>query len=112
MSLEKILTILNYFESEALTEGWVTNLQPRETAQDWVQHGFNPSEVWQRLEARCPIPSKAAKLRSMGITPEMAARHYGYDEDDLPMTVGEAYCAEEMDEEPLEFLLPSDIVRF
>ena len=106
MSLEKILTILEYFENEALTDGWVTNLQPRETAQDWVQHGFNPSEVWQWLEARCPIPSKAAEFRSMGITPEMAARHYGYDDEDFPMTLGEAFCAGEMVEAPLEFLLP------
>ncbi|MDA7618660.1 hypothetical protein N8703_05095 [Verrucomicrobia bacterium] len=47
MSLKKILTILHYFESEALTEGWVTNLQPEKTAQDWIQNGFTPEEVWR-----------------------------------------------------------------
>jgi hypothetical protein len=98
MSLEKILTILEYFENESLTEGWVTNLQPEKTAQDWISNGFNPSEVWQWLEARCPAPAKAAALRDMGVTPEIAARHYGYDEEDFPMTVGEAYCADEMEE--------------
>ena len=53
-------------------------------------------EVWRYLEARCPVPSKAAELRKIGITPEMADEHYGYDEDDFPMTLGEAYCAGEM----------------
>lgn len=106
MPLEKILNILNYFENEAITEGWVTNLQPEKTAQNWIRNGFTPQEVWRYLEARCPIPTKAAELRSMGITPEMAARHYGYDEEGFLMTVGEAYCADEMEEEPLEFLLP------
>ena len=56
MPLDKILTILEYFEKEALTEGWVTNLQPEKTVQDWIQHGFTPEEVWRYLEARCPIP--------------------------------------------------------
>ena len=104
MSLKKILTILHYFESEALTEGWVTNLQPEKTAQAWVRNGFTPEQVWRYLEARCPIPSKAAELRDNGITPDMAAEHYGYDEDDFPMTLGEAYCAGEMEEVPKELL--------
>ena len=56
------------------------------------------------LEARCPIPCKAAELRDSGITPDMAAEHYGYDEDDFPMTLGEAYCAGEMEEVPKELL--------
>ena len=30
----------------------------------------------------------------------MAARHYGYDEDDLPITLGEAYCTAEMEDVP------------
>jgi hypothetical protein len=42
MPLDKILTILEYFEKEALTEGWVTNLQPEKTAQDWVQQRVYP----------------------------------------------------------------------
>ena len=46
MPLDKILTILEYFEKEALTEGWVTNLQPEKTVQDWIQHGFTPEEIW------------------------------------------------------------------
>jgi len=66
----------------------VTNLQPEKTAQDWVRNGFAPEEVWRYLEARCPIPCKAAELRANGITPDMAAEHYGYDEDDFPMTLG------------------------
>ncbi|MDA7653073.1 hypothetical protein N8668_02185 [bacterium] len=100
MLLEKILTILEYFENEALTEGWVTNLQPEKTAQDWVRNGFTPEEVWRYLEARCPIPSKAAELKERGITPDKAAEHYGYDEDDFPMTLGEAFCVGEIDFEP------------
>ena len=96
MSLIKTLTILNYFESEAITEGWATNLQPEKTAHDWIRNGFTPEEVWRYLEARCPIPSKAAELRGNGITPEIAARHYCYDEEGFPMTIGEAYCAGEM----------------
>ena len=62
-------------------------------------------EVWRYLDTRCPVPSKAAELRKIGITPDKAAEHYGYDEDGFPMTVGEAYCAGEMEEEPLDFLL-------
>ena len=31
----------------------------------------------------------------MGITPESAGEYHGYDEDDFPMTFGEAYCAGE-----------------
>ena len=104
MSLKKILTILEYFENDALTEGWVTNLQPEKTAQDWVRKGFTPEEVWRYLEARCPIPSKAAELRDNGITPDKAAQHYGYDEDDFPMTLGEAYCSAERGDEPLDYL--------
>ena len=45
-------------------------------------------------------PSKAAELRGNGITPEMAAEHYGYDEDDFPLTLWEAYCVGEMEEVP------------
>ena len=104
MSSEKILTILKYFENDALTEGWVTNLQREKTAQDWVRNGFAPEEVWRYLEARCPIPCKASELRDNGITPDMAAEHYGYDEDDFPMTLGEAYCSAERGDEPLDYL--------
>ena len=102
MPLDKILTILEYFEKEAITEGWVTNLQPEKTAQDWIQLGFTPEEVWRYLEARCPVPSKAAELRKIGITPDIAGQHYGYDEDDFPMTLGEAYCAGEMNEDSFD----------
>ena len=68
--------------------------------------GFTPEEVWRYLEARCPIPSMAAELRDNGITPDMAAEHYGYDEDDFPMTLGEAYCAGEMDDVPQDLFDP------
>ena len=44
MSLEKILKNMNYFEDESDLEGWVTNLQPEETAQDWLENGFTPEE--------------------------------------------------------------------
>ena len=44
----------------------------------------------------------------MGITPEMAAEHHGYDEDDFPMTLGEAYCAGEMDEDSFDFVRPEN----
>ena len=57
-------------------------------------------EVWRYLDTRCPVPTKAAQLKKMGITPEMAAKHYRYDEDDFSMTLGEAYCSGEMDEVP------------
>ena len=42
MSSEKILTILKYFEKDALTEGWVANLQLEKTAQDWVRNELTP----------------------------------------------------------------------
>ncbi len=32
----------------------------------------------------------------------MAAEHYGYDEDDFPMTLGEAYCAGVMNEDSFD----------
>ena len=83
-------TILDYFENEALTAGWVSNLQPEKTAQHWIRTGFAPEEAWRYLEARCPVPTKSAELRKIGITPDMAAQHYGYDEDDFPMTLSEA----------------------
>ena len=51
--------------NDALTEGWVTNLQPEKTAQDWIRKGFTPEDVWRYLEARCPIPSKAAGLHQL-----------------------------------------------
>ncbi|MDA7618661.1 hypothetical protein N8703_05100 [Verrucomicrobia bacterium] len=40
----------------------------------------------------------------MGVTPDKAGEHYGYDEDDFPMTLGEAFCAGEMEEVPQELL--------
>jgi hypothetical protein len=86
-----------------MTEGWVTNLQPEKTAQDWIHCGFTPEEVWRYLEARCPIPSKAAELRSMGVTPDKAGWHYGYDEDNFSMTLAEAYCACVMEEVPQDW---------
>jgi len=52
--------------------------------------------------------SKAAELRKIGITPEMAAEHYGYDEDDFPMTLGEAYCACEMNEDSFDSVRPEN----
>ena len=33
----------------------------------------------------------------MGVTPDKAAQNYGYDENDFPMKLGEAYCAGEME---------------
>ena len=36
----------------------------------------------------------------------MAAEHYGSDEDDFPMTVGEAFCAGEMDEDSFDSVRP------
>lgn len=81
----------------------MTDLQTEKTAQAWVMNGFTPEEVWRYLEARCPIPSKAAELRDNGITPDKAAQHYGFDEDDFPMTLGEAYCAGEMEDVPQDF---------
>ena len=100
--MEEILKILNYFEQEYELEGWVTNLTPEKTAQNWIMNGFSPEEVWRYLEARCPIPLKASELRSHGITPAKAALHYGFDEDDFPMNVGEAFCADEADIEAIE----------
>ena len=57
-------------------------------------------EVWRYLDTRCPAPFKAAELRKIGITPEMAGEHYGCDEDNFPMTDGEAFCAGVMNEVP------------
>ena len=89
---------MHYFENDALTEGWGTNLRAEKTAQNWVKHGFAPEEVCPCLEARCPFPCKAAEPGDKGITPDMATEHYGYDEDDFPMTPGEAYRAGVMNE--------------
>ncbi|MDB4350592.1 hypothetical protein OAB11_01300 [Verrucomicrobia bacterium] len=36
----------------------------------------------------------------MGVTPDKAGEHYGYDEDDFSMTLGEAYCAGEKEGVP------------
>ena len=36
----------------------------------------------------------------------MAAKHYRYDEDDFPMTLGEAFCAGEMNEDSFDFVRP------
>ena len=63
MSLHKIRFILDYFENEYGMEGWGTNLQPEKTALDWLHYRFTPQEVWRYLEARCPIPSKAAQCK-------------------------------------------------
>ena len=67
-----------------------------------------PEEVWRYLDTRCPVPSKAAELRKIGITPEMAAEHYGYDENDFPMTLGEAYCAGVMNEDLFDSVRPEN----
>ncbi|MDA7665762.1 hypothetical protein N8648_04370 [Verrucomicrobia bacterium] len=72
------------------------------SACNWLELGYTPEEVWRYLDTRCPVPSKAAELRKIGITPEMAGEHYGYDEDDFPMTVGEAYCSGEMSEDSFD----------
>ena len=45
MPLEAILTLLDYYENEDLTEGWATNLTSKETTQDWLRNDFTASEV-------------------------------------------------------------------
>ena len=68
MSSEKILTILKYFENDALTEGWVTNLQREKTAQDWVRNGFVPQSCLNALKVLM-IESLRGNLSSLSLFP-------------------------------------------
>jgi hypothetical protein len=43
--MEKILKILNYFEQEYELEGWVTNLTPEKTAQNWIMCEGRPKSA-------------------------------------------------------------------
>ena len=81
-------------------------MQTKKAGQHWVKRGFAPEEVCPCLEARCPFPCKAAEPGDKGITLDMATEHYGYDEDDFPMTPGEAYRAGVMNEDSFYFLSP------
>ncbi len=89
MPLAKIIFILNYFDDGS---GWANNRRPTEAAQEWIDCGFTPEEVWRYLEARCADPRRTAELKAAGITPEIAAQDGGLDEDGLAVTLGEGYC--------------------